>query len=90
MKCWICGTEMMSNTFGISCPKCGNGFCKDGELYDKKKGPKNTYVIVSNYLSGTLMDTLASYGKAGYKLVSTLMADNRYGCPSIYLFFTKD
>ena len=39
----------------------------------------NTYTTVSNYCTEALDKVLLSYGKEGYTLVSTTMADNKYG-----------
>lgn len=49
----------------------------------------NIYCVVSNYCTMALQDTLDKYSKAGYQLVSTEMAENRYGQTVMYLFFTK-
>lgn len=51
---------------------------------------KNTAAFVSNYCIHVLEETLINYGNAGYKLVSTQMAENKYGVQVIYLFFTKE
>lgn len=51
---------------------------------------KNTVAYISNYCTHALEETLINYGNAGYKLVSTLMADNQYDVPTMYLFFTKE
>lgn len=50
---------------------------------------KNTAAFVSN-CTHALEETLINYGNAGYKLVSTQMAENKYGVQVIYLFFTKE
>nr|DAJ75608.1 MAG TPA: protein of unknown function (DUF4177) [Bacteriophage sp.] len=51
---------------------------------------KNTVTYISNYCAHALEEILINYGNAGYKLVSTLMADNQYDVPTMYLFFTKE
>lgn len=51
---------------------------------------KNTAAFVSNYCTNVLEETLINYGNAGYKLVSTQIAENKYGVQVIYLFFTKE
>lgn len=51
---------------------------------------KNTFTTVSNYCTNELQRTLSTYAEAGYKLVSTLMAENKYGVQAMYLFFTKE
>ena len=51
---------------------------------------KNTVADVSSYCTHALEETLINYGNAGYKLVSTQMAENKYGVQVIYLFFTKE
>ena len=51
---------------------------------------KNTVAYVSNYCTHALEETLINYGNAGYKLVSTLMADNKSDLQIMYLFFTKE
>lgn len=52
--------------------------------------PKNVCEVVSDYCSSTLSATLEGYGDDGYRLVSTVMAKNRYGVEVMYLFFTLD
>lgn len=52
---------------------------------------KNTMTYISNYCTHALLEEiLINYGNAGYKLVSTQMADNKYDIPVMYLFFTKE
>lgn len=51
---------------------------------------KNIVAYVSSYSTHALEETLINYGNAGYKLVSTLMADNKYDVQIMYLFFTKE
>lgn len=50
---------------------------------------ENICVTVSNYATEALQDTLNSYGKEGFSLVSTQMASNKYGCQVMYLFFVR-
>lgn len=50
---------------------------------------ENVCVTVSNYATEALQDTLNFYGKAGFSLVSTQMASNKYGCQVMYLFFVR-
>ena len=51
---------------------------------------KNTAAYVDCYCIDALEEMLINYGNAGYKLVSTLMADNKYDVQIMYLFFTKE
>lgn len=51
---------------------------------------KNTVAYVSNHCTNALEETLINHGNAGYKLVSTQMANTQYGVPIMYLFFTKE
>lgn len=51
---------------------------------------KNAVTCISNYCTLALNESLIHYGNAGYKLVSTLMAENIYGAQAMYLFFTKE
>lgn len=51
---------------------------------------KNTVAYVSSYCAHALEEILINHGNAGYKLVSTQMANNQYGAPIMYLFFTKE
>ena len=51
---------------------------------------KNTVAYVSNYCTHALEETLINYGNAGYRLISTQMANNQYDVPTMYLFFTKE
>ena len=50
----------------------------------------NVCVAVSNYATEALQNTLNSYGKEGFSLVSTQMASNKYGCQVMYLFFVRN
>ena len=50
----------------------------------------NIAVEISNYLTIDLDKTLSKYGNLGYKLVSTNMVTNEFGCTVMYLFFTKE
>ena len=50
----------------------------------------NTYETVGNYCTEWLQKTLSKYAEHGFKLVSTMMAKNRYGVDVMYLFFTKE
>lgn len=51
---------------------------------------ENICVTVSNYATEALQNTLNSYGKEGFSLVSTQMASNKYGCQVMYLFFARN
>lgn len=51
---------------------------------------KNTVAYVGCYCIDALEETLINHSNAGYKLVSTQMANNQYGVPIMYLFFTKE
>ena len=48
----------------------------------------NEVVILSNYATQYLNKTLSTYGDAGYKLVSALLAPNEFNVQVMYLFFT--
>ena len=50
----------------------------------------NEVVVVSNYATEYLNETLSAYGNAGYKLVSTLLAPNEFNVQVMYLFFTQE
>ena len=50
----------------------------------------NVVIIVSNYATKELNKTLRTYGDAGYKLVSTLLAPNEFNVQVMYLFFSKE
>ena len=50
----------------------------------------NEVVILSNYATQYLNKTLSTYGDAGYKLVSALLAPNEFNVQVMYLFFTMD
>lgn len=49
----------------------------------------NQVVTVSNYATEALQRTLDTYGKNGYRLVSTILAKNNHDVDVMYLFFTK-
>ena len=51
---------------------------------------ENVCVTLSNYATEELQNTLNSYGKEGFSLVSTQMASNKYGCQVMYLFFVRN
>lgn len=51
---------------------------------------KNKVSVCSNYATSALQDELNEFADAGYKLVSTQLAKNRYGDDVMYLFFTKE
>lgn len=48
---------------------------------------ENVYAAISNYEA--LQSTLDAYGKEGFSLVSTQMILNKYGSPTMYLFFVR-
>lgn len=50
---------------------------------------ENVCVTVSNYATEALEYTLNFYGKAGFSLVSTQMASDKYGSQVMYLFFVR-
>ena len=50
---------------------------------------ENVCVTVSNYATEALPNTLNFYGKAGFSLVSTQMASDKYGNQVMYLFFVR-
>lgn len=50
----------------------------------------NIVVTVSDYATGRLQSTLTKYNKAGYKLVTALLAKNQYHVDVMYLFFSAD
>ena len=50
----------------------------------------NQVAIVSNYATGALQKTLDVYAENDYKLVNTILAENKYGVDVMYLFFTKE
>jgi len=51
---------------------------------------RNKVVKVANYATDKLQETLEWYGKAGYRLVSAVVAKNEYNLDAMYLFFTQD
>ena len=64
-------------------------------LWGGKKGEIKMYfdhqiIRVDKYKTDELDSILRSWGKNGYKLVSTELAENRYGVVTMYLFFTKE
>ena len=64
-------------------------------LWVGKKGVIKMYfdhqiIRVDKYKTDELDSILRSWGKNGYKLVSTELAENRYGVVTMYLFFTKE
>ena len=64
-------------------------------LWAGKKGEIKMYfdhqvIRVDKYKTDELDSILRSWGKNGYKLVSTKLAENRYGDMTMYLFFTKE
>lgn len=50
----------------------------------------NVVYHLSNYATNDLQKTLTEFGQKGYKLVGTEMANNKYGCTIMYLFFAKE
>ena len=50
---------------------------------------ENVCATVSNYATEALQNTLNFYGKAGFSLVSTQMASDKYGNQVMYLFFVR-
>ena len=48
---------------------------------------ENVYAAISNYEA--LQNTLDAYGKEGFSLISTQMIPNKYGNPTMYLFFVR-
>lgn len=51
---------------------------------------KNQVYVCSNYATNELQEILDRHAKAGYKLVSTEMAKNRYNVEVMYLFFAGE
>ena len=51
---------------------------------------RNKVVKVVNYATDKLQETLDWWGKAGYTLVSAVLAKNEYNLDVMYLFFTQD
>ena len=51
---------------------------------------QNVVVPVSNYDTSALQKTLTRWGEKGYRFVNSVMAENKYGCTIMYLFFIKD
>ena len=47
-------------------------------------------IRVDEYKTDEFDSILRSWGKNGYKLVSTELAEDRYGDGTMYLFFTKE
>ena len=50
---------------------------------------ENVCVTVSNYATEALQDILNFYVKAGFTVVSTQMASDKYGSQVMYLFFVR-
>ena len=50
---------------------------------------ENICITISNYATEALQDTLDTYGKSGFSLVSTQMAPDKYGRKIMYLFFVR-
>lgn len=50
----------------------------------------NKYVVISNYATDSLKETLNKANHDGYFLVSVVMAKNKYGSECMYLFFEKE
>ena len=48
---------------------------------------ENVYAAISNYEA--LQSTLDAYGKEEFSLVSTQVIPNKYGSPTMYLFFVR-
>ena len=48
---------------------------------------ENVYAAISNYEA--LQSTLDAYGKEEFSLVSTQVIPNKYGDPTMYLFFVR-
>ena len=48
---------------------------------------ENVYMSTTNYEA--LQNTLDAYGKEGFSLVSTQAIPNKYGSPTMYLFFVR-
>lgn len=58
--------------------------------YPKPTKINNEVVTLSNYATEDLDKVLSMYGDKGYKLVSTLLAPNKFNVEVMYLFFTKE
>ncbi len=50
----------------------------------------NTVVVISNYATDVLPNTLTQMGEQGYKLVNAILAKNKYNVDVMYCFFTKE
>ena len=50
----------------------------------------NKVIVVSNYATEALQETLDTYAKNNFKLVNTILAKNKYNVDVMYLFFTKE
>lgn len=50
----------------------------------------NQVVVVSNYATEALQETLDVCAKNDYKLVNAILAKNKYHVDVMYLFFTKE
>lgn len=46
-------------------------------------------VVITNYCTNAVPETLKQKEKEGYELVSVVMADTKYHVPGMYLFFKK-
>lgn len=46
-------------------------------------------VVITNYCTSAVPETLEQKEKEGYELVSVVMADTIYHVPGMYLFFKK-
>ncbi len=51
---------------------------------------KNKYVVIPDYGTNSLNETINIANNDGYFLVSVVMAKNKYGCECMYLFFGKE
>ena len=85
-----------SNSYhGVRCRACGTGdaidIIDDFPAAERRMTNmvENVCVTVSNYTTAALQDTLNFYGKAGFSLVSTQMASDKYGSQVMYLFFVR-
>ena len=58
--------------------------------YPKHTKISNEVVTLSNYVTEDLDKVLSMYGDKGYKLVSTLLAPNKFNVEVMYLFFAKE
>ena len=65
-------------------------FLWGGKKREIKMYVDHQIIRVDKYKTDELDSILRSWGKNGYKLVSTELAENRYGVVTMYLFFTKE